>query len=748
MERDCHPLLRGGRRRESKYSHGLSSVEMDTLASICETFIQPVSLINSDQSSNNNINQFLMASGSQNPIPDEVAEMVKKRVGEAMILLRFVLRILSTKLGTLFISGTDCLSTKWAWPNVFSQMPLAAREKVIHKWMNNTLFFIPIRLAFVLIKFMLLYIFYSRVNDHNFDNPSWAAMGYHVDRSRKQTMDHHDRRRPLQKGIVENDDTLIASLIQKGLKITHDDDSNNVKISCDVVIVGSGCGGGVAAAVLAKSGLKVVVIEKGNYFHGDDYSSLEGPSLEQLYEKGGMLQTLDGKIMIVAGSTVGGGSAINWSASIKTPEFVLREWAEERNVPFYKTDEYAIAMEKVCERIDVTTTQKCHREGFQNQVLRKGCEKLGLKAEFVPRNSSEDHNCSFCCYGCRTGEKRGTDTTWLVDAVENGAVIITGYKAIKFLLIKNTNNSSLRKHKCVGVIAQTLNPTKRKTQIKIEARATISACGSLLTPPLLLASGLKNKHIGRNLHLHPVLMAWGYFPESKNPDLTGKNYEGGIITSLNKVMSDEDETNVRAIVESPIMGPGQFAALTPWESGMDLKKRLMKYSRTCHLFSLIRDRGSGEVRKEGQIRYEFDPIDRENMKAGLRQVLRILIAAGAVEVGTQQSDGLRMKCGEGGDGMKEEKLDEFVDRVSRAGDGPRSMSKSWKIYSSAHQMGSCRIGMNEKEGAVDDRGETWEAEGLFVCDASVLPTAVGVNPMITIEATSYCLATRIADSLN
>ncbi|KAI9196949.1 hypothetical protein LWI28_028469 [Acer negundo] len=236
----------------------------------------------------------------------------------------------------------------------------------------------------------------------------------------------------------------------------------------------------------------------------------------------------------------------------------------------------------------------------------------------------------------------------------------------------------------------------------------------------MISSGLKNPNIGENLHLHPVAMAWGYFPDS-NLEFKGKSYEGGIITAVNKVVSgyNSDAISTRAILETPALGPASFATLCPWESGADLKQRMLKYARTAHLISIIRDRGSGNVK-----------------------ALRILIAAGAVEVGTHRSDGQRIKC----KGIKKKELEEFLDTVYAA-EGPLSQNEDWMIYFSAHQMGSSRMGIDENEGAVDENGESWEAQGLYVCDASVLPTAIGVNPMITIESTAYCLSKRIAESI-
>lgn len=722
-----HPMLRGGRR--TSHSHGLSASQIKSLASICDTFIPSVPP--PDDLQDPEVESFYGLSGSQNGIPEQVAELMSRHVKPiGWGMARWLLWLLSTRLGTWMLCGSASLKKEFPYLQAFSDIQQVQREQILLDWSRGKRFKF-LKFAFKLFKICSLFSFYT-VADENAENPAWKGIGYSPP---KPDTDRVAGGRPLEKGVIDLSSALekdLPRLFQdRGFRVTEEGNLSGKekawKVECDAVVIGSGSGGGVAAGVLAKAGYRVIVLEKGKYYARDDLTLLEGPSFDQMYESGGILSTNDAKFLVMAGATVGGGSAINWSACIRTPPHVLKEWSKQHGLPLFESQDYQEAMNAVCGRLGVQ--DGCAKESFQNSVLTTGCAKLGLRFEKVPRNSTEDHFCGSCCYGCRTGNKKGADETWLVDAIDSGSLILAGCKAEKVLC---QEIPASRKQKAAGVVAS-FGPQRRK--IFVQAKVTVAACGSLLTPLLLRSSGLRNPNIGRNLHLHPVQMAWGFFPENQEP--AGKPNEGGIITTICKEDAKWEQSGYGTIIQTPAMAPGSFAALIPWISGLDMKKRMQKYHRTAHVFCLARDRGSGSVGREKDIEYRLAESDKDNLKEGLRRCIRILIAAGATEVGTHRSDGERLTV----KGATDDEIEEFL---NRQGKGRREL---WPTLCSAHQMGSCRMGTDEESGGVDWKGQSWEVEGLFVCDGSLLPTAVGVNPMITIQSVAFCVAKYIRQFL-
>src|SRR5262249_11038391 len=97
-------------------------------------------------------------------------------------------------------------------------------------------------------------------------------------------------------------------------------------ISCDVLVVGSGAGGGVAAAELARAGSRVLVGERGARFTAHDFDGRELMAQQRLYERQGALTSTDGSVLLLAGSTLGGGTAVSWAGGLRTPAEVLEEW--------------------------------------------------------------------------------------------------------------------------------------------------------------------------------------------------------------------------------------------------------------------------------------------------------------------------------------------------------------------------------------------------------------------------------------
>ena len=99
-------------------------------------------------------------------------------------------------------------------------------------------------------------------------------------------------------------------------------------LEADVVIIGTGAGGGVSAEILTQRGLKVILIEAGKLMSSDDFTLNEGQAYRDLYQEGAMRATKDAGITILQGRTVGGTTVVNWTSSFRTPSETLRYWQD------------------------------------------------------------------------------------------------------------------------------------------------------------------------------------------------------------------------------------------------------------------------------------------------------------------------------------------------------------------------------------------------------------------------------------
>ncbi|XP_052209805.1 long-chain-alcohol oxidase FAO4A-like [Diospyros lotus] len=740
----------------------LSSSQMEVLAALCDTFLPSVDLPSGDDDGTtpDAVATFYRTSSSMAGTPQEVGEMITQRLQHPkLLLIRLAIWLLSTWIGTFVLCGRRSLSSHFPFFQRFSKVSRENREEIVRSWSFS--FFSLLRMLFLGSKMITLLVFFTQVNDRG-ENLSWKAIGYPGpdpdlktdppkaktseamassipgDQEKEEDANKEDLFGPLHKGLINlnSPKQIVAETLQRsGFPVSIPPGKSKTSslnpsliIKCDAVVIGSGSGGGVVAGVLAKAGYKVLVLEKGNYYARSSLSLLEGKSMKQMYMGNGLLATDDMGVVLLAGSTVGGGSAINWSASIRTPTNVCKEWSEKYELELFDSRVYEEAMDIVCKRMGVQ--DECKDEGFNNAVLRRGCHELGYPVTDIPRNASADHYCGWCCFGCRDGRKKGTSETWLVDLVNSGnGLILPGCEAIKVL---HKQKKGRDRSIATGVAFRFQCNGRRETYI-VQSKVSIVACGALSTPPLLRRSGLKNRNIGRNLHLHPVTMAWGLFPETPSsnswPEPYKKSYEGGIMTAMSTVVANFETSAYGAVIQTPSLHPGMFSVLTPWISGIDIKKRMCKFSRTAHVFALARDKGSGEVLSPSSISYRMGSIDEDNLQKGLEKVLRILAAAGAEEIGTHHLKGKTLKVKE----VSSNEFDRFVKEESS-----RPLKDLLTPICSAHQMGSCRMGIDPKCSAVNQMGETWEVEGLFVADSSVFPTALGVNPMVTIQAIAYC----------
>jgi choline dehydrogenase-like flavoprotein len=509
--------------------------------------------------------------------------------------------------------------------------------------------------------------------------------------------------------------------VEKPLRI-HEPGGSEETLEADICIVGSGSGGSVIAALLAERGLSVVVLEAAGYYNESDFNQLELPAYQQMFWRGGPTPTADGNVSLVAGTTLGGGTTINWTNCLRTRPWVRAQWAEH-GLGDVGESAFDRHLDAVLERI--SANEQCSDLNGTQQRLREGTEALGWSFETIVRNSDRDkyspETAAYLGFGDQSGSKQSADRTWLADAQEHEARFLTFTRATRVLVEGG---------RAAGVEAVWQPPDGRGAKVTVRAPRVVVACGSLESPALLLRSGIGGPAVGHNLRLHPSSVVGGAYGADQEA------WWGAPQAGLCDEFADTGD-GYGFLIETAQYAPGLIGSATPWISAADHKQRMEDFRFTANFISLTRDRGAGQVSVDANgeslpMYAVTDELDLENLKKGIEVQIRLHEAAGAHMIGPLAEGAPTWRRGDD--------LEAFIGAVKRI----PFRAGGYKLFS-AHQMGSCRMGEDPQTSVAGPWGELHDTKGVWIGDASAFPTSSGTNPMVSIMALSHRTAEAIAE---
>ena len=495
---------------------------------------------------------------------------------------------------------------------------------------------------------------------------------------------------------------------------------SNVELAADACVIGSGAGGSVAAAAIQETGYSVVVLEAGELWTSETVDPSEFAMTGRAFEGAGTLATDDLSFQLLAGHGGGGGTFVNWMTCLRPPAPVLREWEAEAGIPGLQGPEFAQDVESVWSTLEVNDHES--QRNPNNDALWRGARALGYQEGRDYSRISRDavgcrQRCDFCGYGCAYSCKRSTILNYLPMAYHHGA---------RFLFRTRADVLEMTGGRLEAVRGRYVGPDGTTRDVRVRCRVAVVAGGAIHTPTLLLRSGLRGRTIGDGLRLHPTTALAGEFDEEV------RCWAGPPQTVAVTRFMDWEGTGHGFWMEAAPAHPGLFALATPWRDGRSHKEwMLQRFRHATGTIVLLRERSRGQVRLDAhgnpRIRYVLSSEDRKTMERGIQETGRVLVAAGARGLITIHTDPVEVRAA--GDRFSEGELQQFLEGVQR-----RSLAPNRCMLFSAHLMGSCPMGADPRTSAVRPTGELWAAENIFVADASVFPSAPGVNPMITIMA--------------
>jgi choline dehydrogenase-like flavoprotein len=475
------------------------------------------------------------------------------------------------------------------------------------------------------------------------------------------------------------------------------------KITCDVVVVGSGAGGAPAAYELAARGLDVLVLEAGPRILPEEFTQREIDTLRRVYVDQGAQGPADGSIAVLQGRVLGGSTVVNGEVCFRIPDRVLDEWSREYRVRGLEPRTLEPIFADVERMIHATINEGRHLASSAR--LDVGLRKLGLAPKPLLRNVRGCKGCSYCFFGCAYGCKMSMDQSYLPAAMEKGARVICDARVEALVMDAG---------RARGVTARTAEGS-----LDVHARAVVLACGSIETPLMLLEHGLGGMDVGRHLALHPVLFIAAYFDDEMNA------YKNNAFLSTYTDAFQEEGILIEVGATTPTFGAAGLSGF-----GRMHKELARDLTRSGACGAVIRDSGLGRVRRDRKgrkvIDYALDAETAARVRLAMKRTGEIAFASGARKV-TFATTVPRIF----------DSMDDLEAGIPSLPLGPADIA-----FVSYHPQGTARMGA-----VTDHDGGVHGTQGLYVMDASLFPSPVGVNTQVPVMAVATALARRLADRL-
>lgn len=481
------------------------------------------------------------------------------------------------------------------------------------------------------------------------------------------------------------------------------------ELQAEVVVVGTGAGGATVAKELAERGVAVALIEEGAYFGRQDFAAPPLERVRKLWRRAGMTFALgQPPISVPLGRGVGGTTTINSGTCLPAPDGVLRGWWQAGFPDEFLPQHFRRYYERVSAELDVQPGAQRYL-GRVAAAVARGAEAMGLPHGALPRNAPDCDGQGSCIFGCPTGAKRSMDVSFIPRALKAGAELYSGLAARRLLLHQG---------RVVAVEARGCDRFGVEKTLRITADHVVLACGAIYTPVLLKDNGLRLPWLGRNLSLHPGMGMLALFDEPLAPwHAIPQGYGFGGFESEG------------ICFEGFYLPPAFVAGLVPYV-GPQLAAWMQRFDRVGQFGFMVRDSGAGSVHRDSHgrplMRYALQREAQRRLQRGAAVLAEVLLRGGAREV--LPGIGSRPPL--------------YTVRAARRLGEARIRPAEYNLLG-AHPLGTCRMGPRAAEAVVDFEHRVFGTENLYVVDGSVIPTALGANPQLTIMA----FATRAAEIL-